>query len=124
MISVIDDARKETGKSWASIARKLGNTTDTLWRWRTGQTRVPEHRWRALARAIGIDPDTFCRNTYNRQYAQTLRNGPSGGSKAETAPTPSPAPENAAQPPSPAPTDDPPPEADGWFDWWVKDDGE
>lgn len=74
MIDTIEDARNETGKSWAKIALDMECTTQCLSHWRHAKVQVPKHRWKSLARSIGVDPETFNRQQYLKEFAAMRRN--------------------------------------------------
>lgn len=72
-IETIAKARNITGITWSAIAVNMGVSIDCLFHWRRAKTKVPLYRWQALATAIGVPVDNFCRKTYNIEFAEARR---------------------------------------------------
>ncbi|KPU84697.1 hypothetical protein JI58_02255 [Marinosulfonomonas sp. PRT-SC04] len=104
-IATITNARSDSGISWVKVAENMGVTVQCVYRWRQAQTKVPLHRWQALARSIGVPLDDFCRDSYNRDFAKTKRNTPEAPE----------VPQEVIQPPTPP---EPPQAASGGVFGW------
>ena len=107
-------ARNEGGFSWKTIAGNAGVTYDTLLLWRRGNHIVPEHKWKALGRALGVAPEKFDRELYLNQFAD-LKNSAVQGDNAQQAPNPAKAPASPPERPKTAPIAVLQ-SSDGWFD--------
>lgn len=113
-IDMLRIARNEGGFPWKTIAHDAGVTYDTLLLWRRGNHLVPEHKWKALGRALGVDPENFNRELYLQQFAD-LKNSAAQADKAQQAPKPAQMPASPPEPPKIAPVA-PPQSSGGWFD--------
>lgn len=103
--NILTMAHNQSGFSWASIARALGVSEQTLRNWRNFKIRVPDTRWQALSAALGVE--TLDRAGYLREWSQSRSTAPVAAPVAVSPPRPPVEPQSA---PAPAPAP-----AVGWF---------
>ena len=96
MLTSIQSALAETGKSNAAISRAVGRSPQTIWNWFSGHVEIPHRMRKNLCDAIGAEIDW---PAYEVEFAAIAASRPE---KAPAPPRPSivpPAPQMPAAPP-------------------------